>query len=59
MGSNLAMTRRYGRAAPGQRVYDTVPGNRGGTVSTIGVLDLTGIRTGLSMPGAIAGETMD
>jgi transposase len=58
MGSNLAMTRRYGRAAPGHRVYDTVPSNRGGNVSTIGALDLTGLRTGLSVPGAIDGETM-
>jgi len=58
MGSNLAMTRRYGRAAPGHRVYDTVPDNRGENVSTIGALDLTGIRTGLSVPGAIDGETM-
>ena len=58
MGSNLAMTRRYGRAAPGARVADTVPGDRGGNVSTIGAIDLTGIRTGLSVPGAIDGETM-
>ena len=52
------MTRRYGRAAPGHRVYDTVPDNRGENVSTIGALDLTGLRTGLSVPGAIDGETM-
>jgi transposase len=58
MGSNLALTRRYGRAAPGVRVHDAVPGDRGGNVSTIGVIDLTGIRTGLSVPGAIDGETM-
>jgi transposase len=58
MGSHLAMTRRYGRAAPGVRVRDTVPGDRGGNVSTIGALDLTGMRTGLSVPGAIDGETM-
>jgi transposase len=58
MGSNLAMTRRYGRAAPGQRVYDQVPGERGGNVSTIGAIGLEGIRTGLSVPGPIDGETM-
>lgn len=57
-GSNLAMTRRYGRAAPGVRVRDTVPGDRGGKVSTLGAIDLTGMRTGLSVPGAIDGETM-
>jgi transposase len=58
MGSNLALTRRYGRAAPGERVHDAVPGDRGGNVSTIGAIDLTGIRTGLSVPGAIDGATM-
>jgi transposase len=58
MGSHLGLTRLYGRAAPGQRVYDEVPGDRGGNVSTIGALGLNGIRTGLSVPGPIDGDTM-
>ena len=58
MGSNLALTRRYGRAAPGERVHDAVPSDQGGKVSTLGAIDRTGIRTGLSVPGAIDGETM-
>lgn len=58
MGSNLGLTRLYGRAAPGQRVHDAVPGDRGRNVSTIGALGLDGIRTGLSVPGPIDGETM-
>jgi transposase len=58
MGSNLGMTRLYGRAAPGQRVYDEVPGDRGGNVSTIGALGLEGMRTGLSVPGPIDSDTM-
>ena len=58
MGSNLGLTRLYGRAAPGQRVHDSVPGDRGGNVSTIGAIGLDGIRTGLSVPGPIDGETM-
>lgn len=58
MGSNLGLTRLYGRAAPGQRVLDHVPGDRGGNVSTIGAIGLEGLRTGLSVPGAIDGETM-
>ena len=58
MGSNLSMTRRYGRAEPGQRVRDKVPGNRGGNVSTIGALGIDGMRTGLSVNGALDGETM-
>jgi len=58
MGSNLGLTRLYGRAAPGQRVHDAVPGDRGGNVSTIGAMGREGIRTGLSVPGPIDGETM-
>lgn len=58
MGSNLGMTRRYGRAAPGQRVYDEVPGDRGGNVSTIGALGLEGMRTGLRVPGPIDSDTL-
>jgi transposase len=58
MGSNLGLTRLYGRAAPGQRVLDQVPGDPGGNVSTIGALSLDGMRTGLSVPGAIDGDTM-
>jgi hypothetical protein len=54
----MALTRRDGRAAPGARVRDSVPSDRGGTVSTIGALDLRGFRTGLSVPGAMDGETM-
>ena len=52
------MTRRYGRAEPGKRVLDQVPGERGGTVSTLGALGLDGIRTGVSVPGAIEGDTL-
>src|SRR5262245_4837001 len=58
MGSKLGLTRLYGRATPGQRVRDQVPGDHGGNVSTIGAMGLDGIRTGLSVPGAIDGETM-
>lgn len=58
MGSNLGLTRLYGRAAPGQRVHDSVPGDRGGNVSTIGAIGLDGIRTGLRVPGPSEGETM-
>jgi transposase len=57
MGSNLGLTRLYGRATPGQRVLDQVPGDHGGNVSTLGALSLEGLRTGLSVPGAIDGET--
>jgi transposase len=58
MGSNLGLTRVYGRAEPGRRVLDHVPGDRGGNVSTIGAIGWDGLRTALSVPGAIDGETM-
>ena len=58
MGSNLGLTRLYGRAAPGRRVLAQVPQDHGGNVSTIGALSLDGMRTGLSVPGAIDGDTM-
>jgi transposase len=58
MGGNLAMTRRYGRAAPGERVRAAVPSNRGGHVAPSGALDLTGFRPGLSVPGAMEGEIL-
>ncbi len=58
MGTNLGLTRRYGRAPPGTRVLEQVPGAQGGNVSTIGALALDGLRTGLSVPGAIDGDTM-
>lgn len=52
------MTRLYARAAPGARVVDEVPGDHKGNLSTIGAVGLTGMRTALSVPGAIDGETM-
>ncbi|MBI3795733.1 MAG: transposase [Deltaproteobacteria bacterium] len=58
MGSNLGLTRLSGRAAPGQRVCDEVPGDRGGNVSTSEALGLDGLRTGLRVPGPIDGDTM-
>ena len=58
MGSHLAMTRLCARAAPGARVFDELPGDHQGNLSTIGAVGLTGMRTALSVPGAIDTETM-
>lgn len=57
MGSNIALARRYGRAEPGVRVVDHIPSARGENVSTLGALALNGVRTAVSLPGAIDGET--
>ncbi len=56
MGSNIAMARLYGRAAPGVRVVDEVPASRGENLSTIGALALDGLRAVMSIPGAVDGE---
>lgn len=58
MGSPRGLTRLYGRAAPGQRVLDHVPGDRGGHGSTVGARGLEGLRTGVSVPGASDGQTL-
>jgi transposase len=43
MGCNRAMTPTHGRAEAGQRVEDTVPGNRGKNISTMGVMGYFGM----------------
>jgi hypothetical protein len=58
MCSNLAMTRLYARAAPGLRVEDEVPADHKENISTIGAMGLRGMRTALSLPVPIDGETM-
>ena len=40
----MAMTRRYARAAPGERVFEQVPGDHKGNLSTIGAIGLTGLQ---------------
>lgn len=54
-GINLAMTRRYGRAAPGQRVEDAVPFNPGPNVSVVGCLSRRGIDAVMTIEGATNG----
>lgn len=52
-GVNLAMTRLYGRAAPGQRVHDSVPKNHGKNVTIIGALSCQGLDAVMTIDGAI------
>ena len=42
-GSNLAMTRLYGRSEKGKRVYDSVPASRGKNLTIIGAIALKGL----------------
>jgi transposase len=50
-GANTAMTRRYGRAPVGQRVYTNTPG-RWESITLIGGMRLSGVTATLAFPGA-------
>lgn len=51
-GSNLGMTRLYGRAEEGKRVYDSVPASRGKNVTIIGAIALKGLVAFINILGA-------
>jgi transposase len=52
-GSNIAMTRLYGRAAPGEQVIDSAPQNYGENISMLACLSLTGISAPMTIDGAV------
>ncbi len=54
-GSNLAMTRLYGRAAPGERVYDRVPQNYGENITMLACLSEAGLSAPMTIEGAVDG----
>lgn len=54
-GTNLAMTRRYGRAKRGQRVVGQVPRNHGPNVTLVAAMDQTGLLGELTLTGALDG----
>ena len=54
-GSNLAMTRLYGRAAPGERVVDSAPQNYGENITMLATLSLSGISAPMTVSGAVDG----
>jgi hypothetical protein len=47
------MTRRYGRAVRGERVYDERPGNTGQNISILGALSLDGLIATMSIQGSV------
>ena len=53
---NCAMTRLYGRAFSGERVYEHVPDVRFERISVIGALGLNGIIAPLTYSGTLDGE---
>jgi transposase len=50
---HTAMTRRYGRAAPGERVTDSVPRNYGASTSVISCLGWEGVAATMTIEGAV------
>lgn len=54
-GSNLAMTRLYGRGAKGERVIETVPQNYGENITMLASLSIEGIQAPMTINGAVDG----
>lgn len=50
---NTAMTRQFGRAAPGERVVESVPRNYGEQTSMISALGLRGLVATMTLEGAV------
>ena len=59
MGTNLGLTRLYGRAAPGQRVVETTPGHSGANYTTIAALGWYGVQAPLVIAGALDAITFE
>lgn len=54
-GSNIAMTRMYGRARPGERVNEATPLNYGENITMIATISLSGIDAPMTIEGAVDG----
>jgi transposase len=54
-GSNLAMTRLYGRGERGARVIETVPQNYGENMTMLASLSMAGIEAPMTINGAVDG----
>lgn len=55
-GINLALTRLFGRARPGERVREGVPQNYGENISVLAALGVKGISAPMTVNGAVDGE---
>jgi len=54
-GSNIAMTPRYGRAKPGERVNESKPLNYGENITMLAAISLSGIDAPMTIEGAVDG----
>lgn len=52
-GSNLAMTRLYGRGERGTRVIETVPQNYGENITMLAALSVSGVEAAMTISGAV------
>lgn len=57
-GANTAMTRTYGRAPVGQRIYTNTPGHWE-SITLIGGLRLSGVTAPLAFPGALNADLLE
>lgn len=55
-GSNLALARLYGRAAPGERVAEGVPQNYRENVTMLAAIGLDGLQAPMTVNGAMLGR---
>lgn len=58
-GTHLGLTRRYGRAAPGQRVVEATPGYSGAHYTTVAALSVTGVKAPWIFEGAMKTVTFE
>ena len=54
-GSNIAMTRMYGRAARGERINEATPLNYGENITMLAAISLSGIDAPMTIAGAVDG----
>lgn len=52
-GVTTVLTRRCGRAAPGERVVEAIPKNYGQSTSVVSVLGVGGVETTMVIEGAV------
>ncbi len=58
-GTNLSLTRRYGRAKRGQRVVGQVPRSHGPNVTLIAAMDQDGLCGEMTLTGALDGRAFE
>ncbi len=55
-GSTISMTRLYGRAAPGERIYEGTPQNYGENITMLACLSESGLSAPMTVEGAVDGN---